>query len=471
MINSQKSILLINPSYATVYAGAKIKEGVPYSPVLSLATIAAPLLERGYNVRVIDLNIVREPMKDIVLLELKENLPGYVGITFTTPLYDEMYKISQWIKEFDKNIKIVGGGMHASSFPEDTLLNTPLDIVVIGEGDFTLLEILESEDISRVKGVCYKNEKGEIIRNPSREYIKDLDILPFPAWKLFGIEKYRTTDLLARKNPVGWLETSRGCIYGCVYCSKNVHGRTFRTKSAQRVLSEIEFMLKSGFQEIHIADDCFNTDMDRAKEICRLIIKKGLNFPWATVTGIRVDRVDEELLLLMRQAGCYRLYYGIESGDPEVLKNIKKGITLEQIESAVKTAKGVGLEVFGFFMIGLPGETVESMKKTIDFACRLGLDMAKMSITIPLPATPLYNEWLSKGLIKKTAWREFNLYAMSEELFDHPDLTWEQIKRYYKKFYRDFYWRPSFILNRLQQSIKRGTVFSDVKHLLQTDWS
>lgn len=471
MVNSQKSILLINPSYASVYAGAKIKEGVPYSPVLSLATIAAPLLEKGYNVRIIDLNIAQDPEKEAILSELKKHSPHYVGITFTTPLYDEMFKISQWVKEFDKNIKIIGGGMHVSSFPEDTLLNTSLDIVVIGEGDFALLEILESEDLSLVNGVCYKNENGDIIRNPVRGYIQDLDILPFPAWKLFGIEKYRTTDLLARKNPVGWLETSRGCIYGCVYCSKNVHGRTFRTKSAQRVLSEIEFMLESGFQEIHIADDCFNTDMDRAKEICRLIIKKGLIFPWATVTGIRVDRIDKELLLLMKEAGCYRLYYGIESGDPGVLKKIKKGITPEQVEFAVKAAKEAGLEVVGFFMIGLPGETIESMEKTIDFACRLDLDMAKMSITIPLPATPLYNEWLSKGLIKKTAWREFNLYTTSEELFDHPDLTWEQIKRYYKKFYHDFYWRPSFILHRLYQSFKRGTILSDVKHLLRTDWS
>lgn len=470
-MNSQKSILLVNPSYATVYANTKIKEGVPYSPVLSLATISAPLLEKGYNVRIIDLNTAKGSIKDMVLSELKKILPQYVGITFTTPLYDEMVKISQWVKEFDRSIKIIGGGPHVSSLPEDTLLNSPLDIVVIGEGDFTLLEILESEDISRIEGVYYKNERGEIVKNIAREYIKDLDTLPYPAWKLFGIEKYRTTDLLAQKNPVGWLETSRGCIYGCVYCSKNVHGRTFRAKSPQCVVSEIEFMLESGFQEIHIADDCFNTDMERAKEICRLIIKKGLNFPWATVTGIRVDKVDKELLSLMHKAGCYRLYYGIESGDPEVLKNIKKGITLEQIEFSVKTAKEVGLEVVGFFMIGLPGETIESIQKTINLACRLDLDMAKMSVTIPLPATALYNEWLNKGFIKKMAWTEFNLYTIPEELFDHPDLTWDEIKRYYKKFYHDFYWRPSFIFKRIQQSLKKGTIFSDIKHLLRTEWS
>lgn len=470
-MKSQRSILLVNPSYSSVYADAKIKEGVPYSPVLSLATISAPLLEKGHKVRIADLNTAAGSIKDVFLSELKESLPQYVGITFTTPLYDEMIKISRWVKEFDKTIKVIGGGPHVSALPEETLLNSPLDIAVIGEGDFTLLEILESEDVSNVKGIYYKNENGEIVKNIGREYIKDLDILAYPAWKLFGIEKYRTTDLLSQKNPVGWLETSRGCIYGCVYCSKNVHGRTFRKKSPQRVLSEIEFMLEVGFREIHIADDCFNTDMERAKEICNLIINKGLDFPWATVTGIRVDKVDKELLTLMRKAGCYRLYYGIESGDPRVLKSINKGINLEQIEFAVKTAKEVGLEVFGFFMIGLPGETVESMQRTIDLACRLDLDMAKMSITIPLPATPLYNELLSKGLIKKIDWTEFNLYTVSEELFDHPDLSWAEIKRYYKKFYRDFYLRPSFILKRMQQSLKRGTIFSDVKHLLRTDWS
>lgn len=470
-MNPPKSILLINPSYASVYANAKIKEGVPYSPVLSLATISAPLLEKGYNVRIVDLNTACGPVKETVFSELRKTSPQYVGITFTTPLYDEMLKVCQWVKEFDRGIKIIGGGQHLSSFPEDTLSNSPLDIGVIGEGDFALLEILEAEDISRVKGICYKNEKGEVVKNTTREYIGDLDALPYPAWKLFGIEKYRTTDLLARKNPVGWLETARGCVYGCVYCSKNVHGRTFRVKSPQRVVSEIEFMLGSGFQEIHIADDCFNTDIERAKEICRLIVKRGLSFPWATVTGIRVDKIDKELLSLMHQAGCYRLYYGIESGDPSVLKNIKKGITVEQIEFAVKTAKEIGLEVVGFFMIGLPGETVESMQRTIDLACRLDLDMAKMSITIPLPATALYNEWLSRGFIKKVAWTEFNLYTIPEELFDHPSLRWDEIRTYYKKFYHAFYWRPSFIFKRIEQGLKKGTIFSDIKHLLRTQWS
>ena len=467
---NNKSIILINPSYASVYRRAKIREGVPYSPVLSLAAIAAPLLNRGNDVRIIDMNMTEGSQGEALLRELKAVSPGYVGITFTTPLYGEAVKICRWVKAYDETIKIVIGGVHVTAFPERTLIDTHADVAVIGEGDFTLSDILESEDISSVKGICYKDKNGAVVRNPDRQRIVDLDELPFPAWGLYKLEKYRTTDILARENPAGWLETSRGCVYGCVYCDKNVHGRMFRVKSPSRVLNEIEYMLEAGFKEIHIADDCFNTDMDRAKEICRLIIKSGLKFPWATVTGIRVDRVDKELLSLMRKAGCYRVLYGIESGDERILKNIGKGTTLGQAVFAVKTAKEVGLEVFGFFMIALPGETMESMRKTIDFALRLDLDMAKMSVTVPLPATPLYDDWYGKGLIRGTEWSKFNLYTIPRDLFDHPSLTWDDIAAQYKRFYRAFYWRPSYILKRLVSSSIRGTIFSDLRHLINTDW-
>ena len=470
-IPENKKVVLVNPSYASIYKNVKIREGVPYNPVLSLATIAAPLLDHGYNVRIVDMNMLEGPQKEGLIQEFKKSPPDYVGVTFTTPLYEEAMNICRWVKEYGSGIKIIAGGVHATSFPENTLSDAAIDIVVVGEGDFTLLDILESEDLSSVNGICYKDKDGRIIKNPDRARIGDLDKLPFPAWRLYSIEKYNTTDLLARKSPAGWLETSRGCVYECVYCSKNVHGRIFRAKSPARVLDEIERMLAAGFKEIHISDDCFNTDMERAKEICGLIIKKGIKFPWSTVSGIRVDRVDKELLSLMRMAGCYRVFYGIESGDERVLRNIKKGTTLEQASFAVNTAKEVGLEVFGFFMIGLPGETTESMRKTLEFALALDLDMAKIAVTVPLPATPLYNEWLEEGLIRPAEWSKFNLYTIPRDLFDHPDLTWDEIDKQYKKFYRAFYWRPSYLLKRLIQSARKGKIFSDIRHLINTDWS
>jgi anaerobic magnesium-protoporphyrin IX monomethyl ester cyclase len=462
------NILLINPSYDSVYKGTRIKEGVPYSPVLSLSTIATPLIKDGHKVSIIDSNIFTNP-NTVILEKIKQFAPHYIGITFTTPLYEEMIKITQLAKNLDKNIILVGGGAHISSFPEETLRNSLLDIAVRGEGDFTLSEIISGKSKKEIYGISYK-EGTNITSNPPREYIKDLDILPYPAWNLYDLKKYKTTNLLAKENPAGWLETSRGCVYKCPYCNKSIFGRTFRTKSAKRVLAEIEYMLNLGFKEIHIADDCFTTDIKRANDICDEIIKRKLKFPWATPTGIRVDRITEELLKKMAQAGCYRVFYGIESGSQRILNNINKGISLDQIRNAVRISNKVGMETYGYFMIGLPGETEEDMKKTLEFAKSLNLTMAKMSITIPIPGSVLFDEWNKKGVIKIKDWSKFNFYSTTKDIFDHPNLTWDIIEKYYKKFYIGFYFRPSFIIKRLFKSLKQGNVFSDIKHLLSTRW-
>ena len=461
------NILLINPSHESVYRNSKIKAGVPRSPVLSLATIA-PALRKNHTVRIFDAAIFPDPYEKL-RDEIVNFKPDYAAITFTTPLYDEMRKIAGLVKEINPKSIIIGGGPHASAMPKDTLSGSPLDIVVAGEGDFALAEIADGEALDSIPGVFYKKD-GQIFANPARELIKDLDSLPFPAWDLFELERYGSSELLSRKSPAGWLETSRGCVFKCAYCNKSVFGSAFRTKSVGRVADEMEYMLGLGFKEIHIADDAFTTIIARAKDICREIIKRKLNFPWATVTGIRIDGVDKELLELMKAAGCYRVYYGIESGNQKVLDTIQKGITLEKVRHVVKISKEAGLEVFGFFMIALPGETESSMRDTINFAKELDLDMAKMSITVPLPATRLYETWKKEGKIKTTDWPKYNLYAIPKDIFDHPNLPWDKIGEYYKKFYTEFYFRPGFIAKHVIKSLKQGTLLRDIKYLLGTKW-
>ncbi|MBU3930700.1 B12-binding domain-containing radical SAM protein [bacterium] len=460
-------ILLVNPPSESVYKNSKVKAGVPCSPVLSLAAVAAPLTP-NHDVKIFDGNIFENPYGKLKE-EIINFLPDYLGVTITTPIYGEMKKITDMAKSINPGIITVVGGAHASSMPQDTLRADSLDIVVVGEGDFTFSEIVDAGGPEKVKGVFYKKD-GEIIENPHREQIKDLDALPFPAWELFDLQKYSSGELLSRKTPSGWLETSRGCVFGCAYCNKSVFGRNFRVKSAERVIAEIEYMLHAGFKEIHIADDAFTTNIQRAKDICAGIIKRGLVFPWAPVTGIRIDGVDGELLHLMKKAGCYRVYYGIESGNQEVLDNIQKGIELEQVRKVVRMSKKEGLEVFGFFMIGLPGETERSMRDTINFAKELNLDMAKMSITVPLPATRLYEELNRAGKIKTADWSKYNLYAIPKEIFDHPNLSWGVIEKYYRKFYLEFYFRPSFIFRYAFRSLKSGTIFRDIKYFLSTKW-
>lgn len=463
-----KKIILINPCQRSLYEFVKIKEGAIYSPVLSLATIAAPCLKEGHQVKIFDMNLLENNEKKLVRL-VRRYSPDFVGITFTTPLFPEMVNLAQMIKKELPRCRLLGGGAHASSFPKETLEESPLDLVVIGEGDFVLQEILSGKRWEKIAGVCF-NKNKKIKKTRPRKFITDLDSLPYPAWQLYDLSRYQTSALLTRANPAGWLETSRGCIYGCVYCNKSVFGRTFRVKSAVRVVDEIEFMLKMGFKEIHIADDNFTSDMKRAEEVCDKILEKGLKFPWATVTGIRVDRVSQKLLQKMKKAGCYRVYFGIESGSQNVLDNIKKGINLKQIRQAVKWAKKAELETFGFFMIALPGEKTADIKKTIKLATSLDLDIAKMSITVPLPATPLFKELEKQGRIKTRDWSQYNLYLPASTIYDHPFLDWQTVDQYFSLFYRRFYFNPRFLTKRFIFAIKNKTLVSDIKSALRTKW-
>ncbi|HBE89498.1 MAG TPA: hypothetical protein DDW67_10210 [Elusimicrobia bacterium] len=462
----RKRVLLISPSFGFIYEGAAIKPGAPFSPPMGLAAVAGSLVKAGHEVRVLDMN--RFPDEKL-LDELETFRPHYAGLGFTTILADEAARVARLVKEKSPATAVIAGGVHASSMPEEAMACPHYDIACVGEADFSVLEVVEGRPAGEIAGVAFR-DGGVVKVTPRRPLVEDLDSLPMPAWELFDVSAYRTTHLLARKNPAGWIETSRGCPYGCVYCNKSVFGRGFRAKSAGRVVDEMERMLRAGFREIHIADDCFTVDIPRAKEICRLILKRGLDFPWATVTGIRADRVDQELLDLMKKAGCYRVFYGIETGSEAVLKRINKGETLEEVRRAVAMSKKAGLEVHGFFMLALPGDNEATMRETIDFAKELDLDMAKAAITIPLPSTPYFDELSAQGRIKTREWSRYNYYFPARELYDHPTVDWDTAEKYYRKFYREFYFRPSYIVKRLAASLRSGELLQDLKAFLQIKW-
>ncbi len=461
-------LLIIPPFRDIIYKDSKVKEAVPASPSLGMASLAAAVLASGGEARILDLNLYDD--YEVVLRQtLRDFSPEFAGITFVTPLFGVMRSIAESIKRDFPDIKLIAGGAHASALPEETLASTDLDIIVIGEGDFTLPEIMLGKDLSEIKGIAYK--KGDrIFVNDRRPPILDLDALPRPAWELYDVNRYRISDVMARKSPTGWLETSRGCPFNCCFCNHGVFGRNFRPKSPARVVDEIRLMLERGFREIHIVDDMFSTDVDRVKAICRGIINGGLKFPWATVTGIRVDRGDPEMFALMVKAGCYRVYFGIETGSQAILNNIGKGITLEQVRAAVAMAADAGLETCGFFMLALPGETEQTMKETIDFACSLGLDWAKVSVTTPLPSTPLFESLDREGRILTKDWNKYNLYLPMNAIYRHPNLDWDTVNRYFNAFYRRFYFRPRYMARRLFKSLSGGTLLRDIGRVFKIKW-
>ncbi len=462
-----KKVLLMNmPSTIKVYGKSALKGIIAPRPFVSMAELAASILAASADCKILDLQISEKPYQEIV--ETIDNYkPDFIGITFTTLLFEEAEKISKFIKEKYPKITIIAGGVHSSIYPEEVAKSPFIDIVVYGEGDVTLQEIAKGVPLKNIKGIVYKTAAGIIKKNLARELIQDLDSLPMPAWHLFNPSIYMNPKAIAKESPVGTIGTSRGCVYGCVYCNKSVFGRKFRAKSVKRVVDEFELLKKSGFNEVHVWDDMFATDLNRAKEICLEIIKRNLNLTWQLECGVRVNSVDLEFFKLAKKAGCYKVAFGFESGNDYILKTINKGATTEQARNAVKWAKEAGMETSGFFMLGLPEDTIETMEQTIDFACSLDLDYAKATILVPLPSTPIFEEFEKKGLLKTKDWTKYNFHTASK-VYDHPHLDWETLEGYYNKFHKRFYFRPSYMIKRLIKSIKKGELIDNMKTAFNT---
>jgi len=453
----EKKVLLVNPYLTThVYEKSKVKGQV--HPSLTLATIAGPLVDKGHNVKVLDLTISDKPIEDLKK-ELTSFQPDYVGITFTTSSFSEFKRLCDEVKKHNNKIPVIAGGPHASASPEKVMNESQIDILVIGEGDFTFLEIIENPDLKDVKGIAYRN-KSKIVFTKKAEYIDDLDKLPMPAWHLFDLKKYKNPRSFGR-SPLGAIETSRGCPFQCIYCNKNIFGYKYRTKSSKRVVEEFKYLKTLGFKEVYIADDGFTTMLDRAKEVCDLLIKENVKLAWNLGNGVRVDRVDLEFLKKARKAGCYRVHFGIEAANEQLLKRIKKGITIEQVKYAFMLAKKAGMDTVAYFMYGFPEETEQTMQECIDLAIELDPDFARVAIVIPYPGTELWDEWNNKGIIKSFDWSKYTFHNTYVNIYDHPDIDMKLIYKYYDKFYKDFYYRPLYLIKRAIKGAIRGTIFFD----------
>jgi anaerobic magnesium-protoporphyrin IX monomethyl ester cyclase len=465
-MNQQKKIIITNmPSSTSMYSESKIKVVVKPRPYVSIATLAACCIEKGIKVKCLDLDSSTNPGKTMTDV-LNEYKPDYICFSFSTPLFNECCEFAKFIREKHKDVILVAGGVHGSIYPKEVLQKSVIDIVVMGEGDFVLPEIVLSQDLSKVRGIGYKKD-GEIKINPRQPPLESLDILPMPAWHLFDIEKYQMPRLITRRNPVGTIETSRGCLAGCSYCNKSIFGRKWRCKSAKRTVDEFEYMLKCGFKEIHVYDDMFTTDLDRAKEICDLIIERKLDLSWRLDCGLRIDSVDKEFFEKLKKSGCYCIGFGLESGSQKILDDIDKGAKPETAKYAVRWAKEAGLETVGFFMFGLPKETIETMEESIKYACSLDLDYAKVTLATPYPGTKFFLQMQKNGKIHSKDWSAYNFHSPSK-VWNHPNLDWETLDKYYKKFYTKFYFRPTYLYKRFIRGVKRGDLFYDLYYAVKT---
>lgn len=466
-----KKIILINPDYYdTIFSKSKVRAAISRGTMtLGLAALAATLTEHGHEVKILDLNINNNPQESLNK-EVREFNPDFIGITATTPLIKQVYKITATIKNINGRIMVIVGGPHSSALPEDVLKESTIDCVVKGEGDFAITKIVEQGLSASIPNIYFKKNEQIIKSEIQNSFIENLDNLPYPAYELFDIKSYAQPRISSKKAPLGYLETSRGCCYRCVFCNKNIHGYKVRMKSPKRVVDEMERMLKIGFREIHVIDDLFTADMSRSFLICEEIIKRRLKFPWYPRGGIRVDRINFELLKIMKKAGCYRIPFGIESGSQRVLDVINKKISLEQCENAVALAKKAGLVTECYFMLGLPSETEEEIKKTIDFAIKLDPDYVKFAITLPLPGTSMYEEMLGKNQIKTKDWEKYTFSTSPRELYDHDVLSWQILKKYSKICYIKFYFRVNYIFKMIYKTAVNGSIFGHISAFLRTRW-
>ncbi len=365
-------------------------------PSLGLGYIAAVAEQEGHEVAIFDFGLrPNRPLED----EVKDVCafgPDLVAFTSMTTSYHSVEISAEMLKEC-LGVPIVIGGPHATTLPEQTLENPNMDYLVYGEGEETwreLLQALSSGDdrFERIPGLWFK-QNGKIVTNPARKLIKDLDALPFPARHLFEIEKY---PLYA---PTGdrmiTLLSSRGCPYNCSFCFKGIVGRTYRQRSPENIIAEIRKVMDDyHVRDFYFIDDLFTINVKRLGVMMDRFIESGLGIRFRCLA--RVDRVTPELLVKMRKAGCRQIHYGIESGNPEVLKRTAKHITLEQVRQAVQWTVDAGIATKGYFILGLPGDNEETVQETIEFAASLPLDEAMFSIATPFPGTRLWDELVQK---------------------------------------------------------------------------
>ena len=459
-------IVLINPSYLHTYGANHAGIANPVYPILSLAALAGVGKARGHTVRILDLSY---RAYDPVFLKnyIREEKPDVVGITATTPLVNQMRDMSFLIKEVSKDILTVGGGSHPSSLPQETMMESLLDVVAVGEADDTFGELIDGHALKSIRGIYWRNG-GEIVANPLRPLIPYLDALPMPAWELYPLDEYRKRvgNLIAKYWPLTTLEFSRGCVFQCDFCgSKNTMGLGYRKKSPERCADEMAYLEKIGFREALLTDDIFTSDNHWAVEVCTAITKRKLKMAWTCTNGIRVDSANEELFRAMKTAGCYRVHFGFESGNDAVLKAFGKGghASLKEGQRAVRTARAAGLETWGMFMVGLSADTEATMNDTIGFAKAVDVDVKKLGITVPFPGTPMFRDLLRVGKIKTLNWDDYNVYNEATQIYDHPTLSWKVIKSYYRKAYLDIYYKsPTYIAHRLLRGIRTGEFFWDL---------
>lgn len=449
-----------------VYPKPNISFDTTHCVQLGLAHIAAVLEEAGHTIRILDLNVQEDT------LEADTKWADAVGFYIMTPAFNAAKKLAAQVKSIASNIPIIVGGPFPSALPEECLKSPYIDIVIKGEGERTAEELFDAlengKSFDTIKGIYYKKE-NTIKQNPEREKIQNLDELPFPAYHLFPFYKYnptRPTWIDARHLIPATMMTQRGCPFECNFCFSQRSG--FRAMSPARAVEHITRLRDDfGVNFVEFQDDVFNLLPRRSTEICELLIKEKVDVNWSIPNGIsRVENVNQEFLQIAKDSGCVDAWFAAESGSERVRNTIvKKRNTMQQVRDAVEAAKRVGFETGAFFVLGHPDESKEEMQQTINFACSLPIDRAQFTISTPFPGTDLYRMIQNageKGRFLETNWDFYGPYE-AKVLYEYGQTKKDIVEEMYKKAFRSFYLRPSY----MQKSLAKKETWANLPLLLK----
>lgn len=421
------------------------------APPLGLAYIAAVLEREGHKVRIVDTPALEMNFHEWIK-DVKSWNPDIIGISMLTPTAPKGYTAAKLVKEeLGKDIIVIAGGPHPTYMYVEAL-NNNIDIVVRGEGEYTALDLVNAIEkhglnenvLARIKGIAFKDNDGKTIVTSRRPFIENLDKLPWPARHLLPMNKYM---LLGKPIRIAHVMASRGCPYGCAFCTTSYFwGRKLRFRSAENVANEIEFLVdRYKVKQIAFTDDELTANRRFLYNLVKELKERGIDITFAC--GSRVDHVDREFLKFLYNNGCKILYFGVESASQEMLNSIGKKITVKQAEKVFKWIKELKGFAAGSFILGFPWETIDDMKRTVNFALKLDPDYAQFTALTPYPGTPLFNYASKYDLIEDWNWEH---YTTIRPIMKGFHFTRRQLERMLKHAYRKFYLRSKFIVRELK---------------------
>jgi radical SAM superfamily enzyme YgiQ (UPF0313 family) len=447
----RRRVLLIVPPGTLEESYGRLSAAAGELPMLGLAFIAASLRDQGHEVKIIDYEVNAWPMQRVES-DIRAFAPHVVGLTAYITNMKRCARVAAIAKSISADILTILGGPQVSIFPEEAFHSDSIDMIVMSEGEIIIRNVMnafgDESKMREVKGVWFRTKSGEIVRNEKEGLADDLDIFPMPALDLYEMNKYFPPAHIHGRR-VAHLLTSRGCPFKCTFCeTKLTFGRSFRYHSTERVLADLEYLIDRGYDSFQFYDDIFTANKKRVIDLCGGIIARGWKIKWMCFT--RTNCVSDDLLEMMKKAGCYLITYGGESGDDDLLQLIKKDLTVAKNYEGIAITKKHGIRSQSSFMLGLPTETREQTMKTIEFAISSGLDYAVFPITEPYPGTELWIDAQKYGSFDTTGNHQNSLLSESAAVWIPHGRTRQELLELSHFAMRRFYLRPRQIMTVLR---------------------